>query len=92
MTNGSEEEMVALTTSRGEALEVLGTNLGSAGFRLDFLADPQAALASLDIAPGVLPQEFIDGLAELSTTELRLVGDITDLLSQLELGAGQFPF
>ncbi len=88
MTNGFGEQ----ATARGEALQALGTQLGSAGFRRDFLADPQAALAAVGIAPGVLPQEFIDRLAELSTTELRLVGDITGQLEDMQLGGAQFPF
>jgi hypothetical protein len=92
MTSGSDEEIAALVASRGGALEVLGTSLGSAGFRLDFLANPQAALESADIDPAVLSEEFINGLRELSTTELRLVADITELLRKMELGGGQFPF
>lgn len=91
MTNGSDEEMVTSTTAVGDALQALGTQLGTATFRLQFLDDPHAAMASVGIPP-VLPQPFINGLAELSTTELRLVGDITDLLRRLELGGGQFPF
>lgn len=92
MTDGSNEEMAELATSRGEALQALGTQLGSAGFRREFSADPQAALAAVGIDAGLLSEEFIEGLAELSTTELRLVGDITDLLRELELGGAQFPF
>ena len=92
MTSGSDEEMAASAESRGEALEVLGSSLASAGFRLDFLANPELALESVDIAPDVLPEEFIDGLRELSTTELRLVADITELLREMELGGGKFPF
>jgi hypothetical protein len=93
MTSGSDDDEAAgLATRRGEALEVLGSSLASAGFRLNFLDNPQLALESVDIAPDVLPDEFIDGLRELSTTELRLIAEITKLLSDMELGGGQFPF
>lgn len=92
MTNVSNDEMADLATSRGQTLVSLGTQLGSAGFRIEFLADPQAAMAAQGIDHTVLDEEFIDGLVELSTTELRLVGSLTELLRKLELGGGQFPF
>ena len=91
MPKDSDEDVSALGESRGAALEVLGVSLASAGFRLDFLANPELALQSIDIAPDVLPEEFIDGLRELSTTELRLIADITALLREMELGGGKFP-
>lgn len=75
----------------GEAIERIGVQLGNAGFRRDFVADPQAALQAVGIEAGIVPDRILDALAELSTTELRLVGDLTAVLREHETGGAHFP-
>lgn len=58
------------------ALDALGQQLGDPKFRREFHQDPQRALRSAGINSGDLPENFLAALAELSTTELRLVGDL----------------
>lgn len=82
------------------ALDELGRQLGDARFRRAFSENPERALEEAGIEETGLPPDFVAALAELSTTELRLVGHLAALL-QGTSGAGtmgdrpkalQFPF
>lgn len=69
-----------------EQWNVLAANLGNSAFRRSFLATPQDALGETELSPQGLPDELIDALAELTPTELRLIGE---LVNRFQIRAGQ---
>ncbi len=75
-----------------DALAELGKQLGDAKFRRAFNQDPKNALADAGIDFDDLPEDFVWALAELTTTELRLVGDLAARLQQAEPQPGALGF
>lgn len=75
-----------------DALAELGRQLGDAKFRRAFSQDPKEALGDAGIAFDDLPEDFVWALAELTTTELRLVGDLAARLQRLEAQPGALGF
>ena len=61
-----------------EAWNVLAEKLGNSAFRRSFLATPQDALGQAEVGLEGLPAELIDALAELTPTELRLIGELVN--------------
>lgn len=56
----------------------LASNLGKSAFRRSFLANPQEALSGAQLSDEALPSELLDALAELTPTELRLLGELVN--------------
>jgi len=69
-----------------EPWNVLAANLGNSAFRRSFLATPQDALGEAEVSQQGLPDELIDALAELTPTELRLVGE---LVNRFQISSGE---
>ena len=63
----------------------LAEKLADSKFRRSFLGNPQEALGGAQLSGEELPSELLDALAELTPTELRLVGD---LVNRFEIGGG----
>ncbi len=56
----------------------LAEKLADSGFRRAFLGNPQEALSGAQLSADQLPSDLLDALAELTPTELRLVGDLVN--------------
>lgn len=74
------------------ALGELGKKLGDAKFRREFHLNPKEALDEAGIDFDQLPEDFVWALAELSTTELRLVGDLAARLQGQDPQPGALGF
>ncbi len=61
-----------------DAIRDLGKLLGDARFRREFHADPYLALSNQGIGAEDIPEDIVWAVAELSTAEMRLLGDILD--------------
>lgn len=56
----------------------LAEQLADSRFRRSFLGNPQEALGGAQLNAEELPPELLDALAELTPTELRLLGDLVN--------------
>ncbi len=64
----------------------LAERLADPKFRRSFLGNPQEALGGAGLNAEELPEELLDALAELTPTELRLLGD---LVNRFQIVVGQ---
>ena len=69
-----------------EQWNALAARLGNSAFRRSFLTSPTEALNQAQLSPEGLPDELIDALAELTPTELRLIGE---LVNRFQISPGQ---
>ncbi len=63
-------------------LQKLGEALDSAAFRRSFSQDPLAAMEGSKIDSTAIPRDALDALAELSTTELRVLSNVKHSLKR----------
>lgn len=59
-----------------EALDAFAKKLEDPKFRSEFNEAPRQALERAGINVAGIPEDFLSAIAELSTTELRLIADI----------------